>query len=77
MPHPPRGSSAKSQYSEQPLAVVVIFWYEKSFIRNCLLLPLTDLSLYPSLERVITVALWSELPWNHQPSQKSCVCYPW
>lgn len=55
MTHPLRGS-AKSQYSEQSLAVAVIFWYEKSLIRNCLLLPFTNLSLYPSHERVITVA---------------------
>lgn len=76
MAHPPCGSAAHSQCSQQSLAVVVIFWDEKSLIRNCLLLPLTDWSLYPSLERVITVALWSELPWSPHPWQKSCVCCP-
>lgn len=71
MTHALRGS-ANSQYSEQSLAVAVIFWYEKSLIRNCLLLPFTNLSLYPSHERVITVA-FLEPP---ALTEKLCVLSP-
>lgn len=53
----------------------MIFWYEKSLIRNCLLLPSTNLSLYASHERVITVTflVWAGF---EPPTQTKKWCVP-